>query len=73
MKLNQDIISRLQGLDDEALWREIRRMAEGYGLKLPDKTPTKDELKRVREALSIGEISATDAMRLVNEYKRRKC
>lgn len=73
MKLNKDIISRLQGLDDEALWREIRGMAKSYGLNLPDKTPTKGELEKVRSALSIGEISTAEAMRLVNEYKRRKC
>ena len=71
MKLNQDIVKRLQGLDDKALWQEIRKMAEGYGLKLPDATPSAGELSKVREALGIGEISMGEAMRLVNEYKRR--
>ncbi len=73
MKLNKNMVEKLQGLDDNALWCEIRNMAASYGLKLPDKTPTEAELRKVREALQIGEISTTDAMRLVNEYKRRQC
>ena len=72
MKLNQDIVKRLSGLDDRALWQEIRRMAEGYGLKLPDATPAAGELSKVREALCVGEISTAEAMRMVNEYKRRR-
>lgn len=72
MKLNQDIVKRLQGLDDRALWQEIRMMARGYGLSLPDVTPTSSDLMKVRRALDIGEISTTEAMRLVNEYKRRQ-
>ena len=72
MKLNQDIVKRLQGLDDKALWQEIRKMAQGYGLKLPEATPAASDLCKVREALGVGEISTAEAMRLVNEYKRRQ-
>ena len=72
MKLNQDIVKKLSGLDDRALWQEIRRMAEGYGLRLPEATPSTVELAKVREALGVGEISTGEAMRLVNEYKRRQ-
>lgn len=72
MKLNQDIVKRLQGLDDKALWQEIRKMAQSYGLKLPDATPATSDLCKVREALGVGEISTAEAMRLVNEYKRRQ-
>jgi hypothetical protein len=72
MKLNQDLVNRLCGLDDEALWAEIRSIATNYGLKLPDKTPTAAELAKVRGALNLGEIRTADAMRLVNEYKRRQ-
>ncbi len=72
MKLNQDIVKRLQGLDDAALWQEIRKMAMGYGLSLPDVTPAPADLMKVRRALDIGEISTTEAMRLVSEYKRRQ-
>lgn len=72
MKLNQNIVAKLRGLNDEALWQEIRGMASSYGVKLPDKTPTAAELNKVREALNIGEISTADAMRMLNEYKRRQ-
>ena len=72
MKLNNNMLNKLRGLDDEALWREIKTMASSYGLKLPDKAPSASELKKVREALDIGEISTADAMRLMNEYKRRQ-
>jgi hypothetical protein len=73
MKLNQDIVKRLQGLDDKALWQEIRKMAQEYGLKLPDTTPAASDLAKVRNALGVGEISTAEAIRLVNEYKRRQC
>ena len=72
MKLNNNMLNKLRGLDDEALWREIRTMASSYGLKLPEKTPNAGDLKKVRDALDIGEISTADAMRLMNEYKRRQ-
>ena len=72
MKLNQDMVKRLCGLDDVALWAEIRKIAGGYGLKLPEKTPTEAELRKVREALCLGEIRTADAIKLVNEYKRRQ-
>ena len=72
MKLDQKLVTRLKGLNDEALWHEIRGMASSYGVKLPDKTPTAAELSKVRAALNIGEINTMDAMRMLNEYKRRQ-
>lgn len=72
MKLNKSITDRLKNLTDEELWAEIRKMAAGYGLALPDKTPSASDLAKVRDALNIGEVNMTDAMRIVNEYKRGK-
>ncbi len=72
MKLNKTVTDRLRNLTDDELWAEIRKMAAGYGLCLPDKSPTSGELAKVREALNIGEINVGDAMRIVNEYKRGK-
>lgn len=73
MKLNQDMVKKLQGLDDAALWQQIRSMAEGYGLKLPEATPAAADLAKVRQALDAQHISTVEAMRMINEYKRRQC
>jgi hypothetical protein len=72
MKLNKSITDRLISLPDQELWEEIRRMAASYGLSLPERSPTAEELAKVRGALTIGEINMGDAMRIVNEYKRGK-
>ena len=72
MKLNKSITDRLKNLTDDELWAEIRKMAAGYGLALPDRTPSASDLAKVRNALNIGEVNMTDAMRIVNEYKRGK-
>jgi hypothetical protein len=72
MKLNKSITDRLKNLTDDELWAEIRKMAAGYGLSLPDRTPSAGDLAKVRDALNIGEVNMTDAMRIVNEYKRGK-
>ena len=72
MKLNKSITDRLKNLTDEELWCEIRKMAAGYGLALPDRPPSSTDLAKVRDALNIGEVNMNDAMRIVNEYKRGK-
>ena len=72
MKLNKSITDRLKNLTDDELWAEIRKMAAGYGLSLPDRTPSASDLAKVRDALNIGEVNMNDAMRIVNEYKRGK-
>lgn len=70
MKLNKTVTDRLASLPDDQLWAEIRKMAAGYGLALPERSPTSEELDKVRSALNIGQINVGDAMRIVNEYKR---
>ena len=72
MKLNNNMVNKLRGLNDQELWKEIQRMASSYGIKLPDKTPNTTELSKVREALNIGEINTMEAMRMLNDFKRRQ-
>lgn len=72
MKLNNNMVNKLRGLNDQELWKEIQNMASSYGIKLPDKTPNATELSKVREALNIGEINTMEAMRMLNDFKRRQ-
>ncbi len=72
MKINLEGLRALCALSDEELWREVRGIAAKHGLNLPEQTPPHSEIEKMREAVSGGGgISLSDAMRLVNEYRRR--
>ena len=72
MKINIEGLRALCALSDEEMWREIRGIAGKHGLNLPEQTPSHGEMEKLRDAVSGGGgISLSDAMRLVNEYKRR--
>ena len=70
MKLNRDDLRALAKEDDQKLWETVKGIAKSYGYSLTDKTPSKEELKKLREILS-GEVnfSMSDAKRLINQYK----
>ncbi len=71
MKFDKSKLDALAKLPDEELWMQIKMIAERHGLKLPDKTPDKNELAKIRAALSCGDkLNLADAMRIVNKYKR---
>lgn len=70
MRLNKDTLARLVSLSDEELWREIQKMAGGFGLTLPKDTPSHAEMQRLRDAVNGGKINMSDAVRIVNSYKK---
>ena len=70
MKINKDKLASLSAMDDESLWRQIKNIGAAYGIKLPDKTPPKAELDRVREALSGPRLNLTQAIDIINGYRR---
>ena len=48
MKFNREKLKALLALEDDALWREIRGIASGFGFRLPEATPPKCELDKLR-------------------------
>ena len=72
MKYDNQKIKRLSAMSDAALWQEIRTMLSSYGIRLPDKMPSPEDMQHLREAFSIGEgISPMEGARLISEYKRK--
>lgn len=70
MKFTNDELLALAALPDDKLWAEIEKIASSYGIKLPDKTPSHEELEKLRQIATCGKISMPEAMRLVNKYKK---
>ena len=70
MRLNKDELMALTRLPDEQLWQKIRSMASGYGLNLPSQTPSHNELEKLRSAVNGSKINLSEAMRLLNNYRK---
>ena len=70
MKIDKEKLKKLSELSDEELWRELSSLIKGYGISLGEKTPTHEELMRVRR-IFLGEekISMREGMKLINKYK----
>ena len=70
MKFNREELEALSALPDDKLWAEVRKIGVGYGLKLPDRQPSHEELEKLRQIATAGKISMPEAMRLINKYKK---
>ncbi len=72
MKINKEKLQSITKLPDEQMWREIVNMGKCYGFNLPEKTPSKTDLMKLREIVGGGKISMGEAMKLMNDLKRGK-
>ena len=73
MKFSQEKLDALSKMNDRELWEQIRIIAKGYGINLPDKTPTHEELEKVRGLISGGgKINISDAYKIMNQYRKEK-
>lgn len=70
MRVDKEKLDKLLSLPDEALWAEIVRLAGTYGFDLPKKTPTKEQLSKLRATANNDKIKAAEAMKLLNSIKR---
>ena len=70
MRINKDKLSSMAEMNDDALWKEIKAIGAAYGIKLPDKTPPKAELERVRSAMCGPKLKLNDAIGIINNYRR---
>lgn len=71
MKFNKEQLDALIAMPDDKLWSEIVRMAEGYGFSMPKETPPHAELERLRDTVRGSKINAGEAMRLLNNYRKK--
>ena len=69
MRIDRKKLEEMAALPDDKLWAKIVEIASGYGFKLPDKTPSHEEMQKLREMALGSKINMTDAMKLLNQYK----
>ncbi len=73
MRFDKEKLKELTSLPDNELWAKIVELAKSYGFNLPTETPPHSELEKLRGAVSPdGKPSMGEALRLLNEYRRRK-
>lgn len=72
MQIDREMLARMAGLDDKELWGQICRVAEQHGYALRTNQPSHTELEKIRSLMRGDvQINPRDAMKLINEYKKR--
>lgn len=71
MRFDKAKLEALAALPDDKLWAEVVRIADGFGYSLPKQTPPHTELEKMRNAVRSDKINVADALRVVNQYKRK--
>ncbi len=70
MKIDREKIAELCALGDDELWARVREIASAHGLKLPESTPSREDMAKMRDAVSGTKINIGEAVKIVNEYRR---
>ena len=71
MRFDKAKLEALAALPDDQLWAEIVRIADGFGYALPKQTPPHSDLEKMREAARAEKINVSEALRVVNQYKKK--
>lgn len=69
-QFDANMFRAILSLPDEQLWQTIKAIAQKSGVALPEGTPPKSELAKLREALSTNTPDVNEAMRIMEKYKR---
>ena len=71
MQYQPEILAALLSQGDEKLWRAIKSIASTNGITLPQEAPSKEQMQRLRAALSGGaNLNLDEAARIVERYKK---
>lgn len=70
MRFDKKRLEELAALPDDKLWAEVQRIASGFGYTLPQTPPPHSDLEKMRAAVKSQSINPTDAIRLLNQYKK---
>ncbi len=72
MKIDKEKLRALANKSDAELWDTINKIAAKHGYDLPKSAPGKAEMDKIRAIMgSPDKFNMRDAMRLMQEYKRR--
>jgi len=72
MRISKEKIEALLALPDDALWVEAVRLAKSYGITIPERTPSKEEMNKLRDVIGGEKINTGEALKLINNYRRNK-
>jgi hypothetical protein len=70
MRFDRTKIEALAALPDDQLWSEVVKIADSFGYSLPKQTPPHSELEKMRNAVKTEKINVSEALRIVNQYKK---
>jgi hypothetical protein len=71
MKIDNNKLDEFRKMNDKELWLNIRKIASQNGISLPDKDPSENEIRQLRELLfNTDKINPFAAMRMINKFKR---
>ena len=71
MRFDREKLEARAALPDEKLWAEVVRIADMYGYSLPKETPSHTDLEKMRGAVRSDKINVSEALKLVNQYKKK--
>ena len=72
MRFDKEKLEVLAALPDDRLWVEVVRIADSYGYALPKETPSHSDLEKMRNAVRSDKINVSEALRVVNRYKKQR-
>ncbi len=73
MKIDPKLLDALSAMPDDELWRSIREIAAGKGIRLPEKTPPHETLTRLRGAVKEGgTLSLGEAVSIISKYLKEE-
>lgn len=70
MKINREKILELAAKPDRELWCEIVKIAASHGISLPEKTPSHEELEKLRGAVTGTKFGMGDALKILDAYRK---
>lgn len=71
MRIDKTQLEAIAALPDDKLWTTVVGMAKNYGFSLPEKTPSHEELEKLRSMVNAEKINVSEALRLLNNYRKR--
>ncbi len=70
MRIDKEKLSKIAELPDRELWQFIVSTGREHGFSLPDKTPSHEELNKLRAVVSgDGGIKLSDAVKILSKYR----
>ena len=70
MKLDREKLNAMVALPDDELWKSIVEIGKSHGFTLPNKTPTHDEMEKLRDLARDGaRLNLANAIKILNKYK----